>query len=351
MAFARPTLTEIRDAAKADIDALLPGADSRLRRSVFGTLATAMAAGIHLVHGFVAWAVTQLLPDTATDEFLERHAALQDVDRKPATFATGDVDLTGANAAVLPAGAVLQRSDGTEFTSDAVAVVAAGVAVVTVTASEAGVDGNTAEGLTLTVVSPAPGIDAAATVAVGGIVAGADTEDDDSLRSRLLAKLREPPQGGSAGDYEKWALEIGGITRVFVFPLEGGPGKVVVRVVDDNGVASIAPNGAKIAEVQAHIDVRRPVTADVIVAAPVEVAMDFTIQLVPDTAATRAAVEQSLRDLLRRDGEPGALILISHIREAISTAAGETDHILTVPAGDVAHAATQIAVMGVITWV
>ena len=37
-------------------------------------------------------------------------------------------------------------------------------------------------------------------------------------------------------------------------------------------------------------------------------------------------------------------------REAISLAADETDHVLTVPAANVTHATGHMAVFGVITW-
>jgi uncharacterized phage protein gp47/JayE len=54
--------------------------------------------------------------------------------------------------------------------------------------------------------------------------------------------------------------------------------------------------------------------------------------------------------MLLRDAEPGGTILISHIREAISIAAGEVDHVLSAPAANVTHASGQLATFGAITW-
>jgi uncharacterized phage protein gp47/JayE len=54
--------------------------------------------------------------------------------------------------------------------------------------------------------------------------------------------------------------------------------------------------------------------------------------------------------LILRDAQPGATLKISHIREAISIAAGEDDYVLTAPAADVAMATGQMATMGVLTW-
>ena len=86
-------------------------------------------------------------------------------------------------------------------------------------------------------------------------------------------------------------------------------------------------------------------------AAPVAAPLNITItNVVPDTAAVRAAIQAEIEDLILRESEPGRIILVSHIRQAISTAAGETDHTLTVPAADAAHAADRIAVPGEFTW-
>lgn len=59
--------------------------------------------------------------------------------------------------------------------------------------------------------------------------------------------------------------------------------------------------------------------------------MLYRIHPVPDTTAVRAAITSSLKDLHEREAGLGDKLLISHIREAISGAAGETDHPLTLP--------------------
>ena len=95
---------------------------------------------------------------------------------------------------------------------------------------------------------------------------------------------------------------------------------------------------------------RRPVTAAVDVFAPTPVALNLSITLLPDTAAIRASVEAELKDLLARDAVPGGTLLISRIREAISIAAGEADHVLTSPTANIDHDAGELAVLGTITW-
>lgn len=124
-----------------------------------------------------------------------------------------------------------------------------------------------------------------------------------------------------------------------------------VRLEALNKQTAKVPDAGEVAAVQAYINALRPVTAVVTVAAPAAVPLNFTIDLVPDTAANRAAVEAELRDMLLREAAPGATILLSHIREAISLATGETDHILSVPAANVTHTTGQMATFGAITWV
>lgn len=351
MPFERPPLADLIERAAADIESRLPGGDARLRRSNLAVLARVHSGAVHGLYGYLAWLALQLMPDTAELEHMDRWAAIWGVTRKAATAAEGNVTLTGTNGAVVPTGTTLQRSDGAQFTVDADATIASGTATATVTAAAAGADGNTEATSALTIVSPIAGVTSACVVAAGGLSGGADTESDEALRARLLDRIQEPPHGGADFDYVKWALEIPGVTRAWCFPLEMGLGTVTVRFVRDDDV-SIIPDAGEVAAVQAHIDGLRPVTADVYVVAPAAVALNLTISgLVPATAAVREAIAAELDDLLRREAEPGGTILVSHLREAISIAAGEYDHVLTTPSADVTHTTGQIAVLGTITWV
>ncbi|RYE88861.1 MAG: baseplate J protein, partial [Oxalobacteraceae bacterium] len=58
-----------------------------------------------------------------------------------------------------------------------------------------------------------------------------------------------------------------------------------------------------------------------------------------------------LRDLLVREAAPGKTLLLSHIREAVSTAAGETDHVLVSPAANVVPPTGHMPTFGSIAWV
>lgn len=349
MPFARPTLKTLIDRAIADIDARLPGADARLPMSNLNVLAHTHGAGVHGLYGYLEWLARQLMIDTAEVEHLDRWSSIWGVDRVPAAAATGSVTFTGTTGVVVPAGTALARTDGVQYLTTAEVTLVAGTATAGVVAAVAGATGNLTGG-TLSLVTPIAGVDASAQVTVAGLTSGADIETDDDLRARLLSRIQAPPHGGAQHDYVAWALEVAGVTRAWVYPGELGLGTVTVRFVRDDDASPI-PDAGEVAAVQAYIDSVRPVTAQVTVAAPVAVPLNFTIDIVPDTAAIRAAIEAELRDLLRRESDPGATILLSHIREAISLATGENDNILTAPAANVAHTTGQMATFGAITWV
>ena len=117
-----------------------------------------------------------------------------------------------------------------------------------------------------------------------------------------------------------------------------------------DGDANFIPDAGEVATVQAYLEQRRPVTAKVLALAPVPKPVALTLQVTPDTTAVRAAVEAELADVFRREAEPGRALALGSLHEAISAAAGETSHVIVVPAEDVAVAPHEIAVMGAVAW-
>jgi uncharacterized phage protein gp47/JayE len=351
MAFNRPSLKDLITRTTADLVSRLELVGVVLRRAFVRELAKVWAGLVHSVHGHLEYLSRQILVNTADGAGLDAHGADYKLPRKAATFAAGEYTFTGTNGTNIPAGTVVQRSDGSEYTVDANAAIAGGTATADVTAVVAGDAGNADAGVVMNLAQPIVGVDSSGTVAAGGLTGGTDTESDDDYRARIIERKSNTPQGGAAHDYVQWAQEIAGVTRVWVYPLEDGPGTVTVRFVRDNDSGSIIPDAGEVTAVQDHIDDLKPVTADVTVEAPTAVALNFTIEITPDTTEVRAAVEASLRDMILRDSEPGGTILLSHIREAISVAAGEHDYALTAPVANVTHTTSQLCVFGAITWV
>ena len=352
--FQRPTLQQLIDRIKADFNYRLDGADANLRRSLLIVFSRVLGNLAHNQYGYLDFIARQIMPDTATDENLRRWAAIFKVEANDATKANGNATFIGENGTVIPADTLWQRRDGFEYKTTEEAVIASGSAVVPIEAVSAGILGNTENGTTITIVSPISGLDSAA--ATGEITGGTDDESNESLLARLLAHIQEPPHGGSESDYNQWALSFPGVTRAWVYPNENGDGTVVVRVMMDDSYANGIPLAGDITTIQEYIDDLRPVTANVNVAAPIADSLNFSIQLkkadgTTETSSTvREAVIAELKDLIRRTAEPGGKVLKSKIEEAIAIAAGEYDHVVSVPSADVTHTTGHIAVFGTVTW-
>lgn len=349
MSITRPTLPELAARAQTDLEARLLDGQTAMRRSTVAVLARVWAGLLDMLYEYLSWLAQQPFVDSAEAEYLERLGRTWGITRKDSTASSGLVTFTGTDGVVIPAGTELQRVDGALYATDAEATVASGTASAAVTASTAGAAGDTDAGVSLTLTSPVASLSSTATVATGGLSGGADAEADAALRTRLLARIQAPPQGGCESDYEAWALAVPGVTRAWVYPRHLGAASVGVAIVCDEAESPI-PDSELVAAAQAYIDDRRPVTAEVTVFAPEALAVPVTLAISPDTASVRAAVLAELRDLFAREAEPGGVIYLSHIREAVSVATGETDSVISAPAANVTPDTYEFPVLGIVTF-
>lgn len=345
MAFERPTLPELIRRISADTQSRL--SVPQLRRSNANVYSRVLAGASHLMHGHIEWLGRQLFVDTAETEYLDRWASIYDVRRKSASTALGKVTFkTSRSAAVVPVGTLLQSEDGIQFETlsglDPEGKASVGAVL-------SGASGNLESGEVLHLMSPIAGV--LSEVTCNGIAGGADQEDDESLRTRILMRMQEQPHGGNKADYVRWTLEVPGVTRAWCYPTEDGPGTVTIRFVCDNNPSGIIPDEEMLEQVGAYIDELRPVTAEVNVLAPTLKSVPITIEsLTPDTSDVRTAVEAELRDLFVREAVPGGAVLVSHIRAAISYAIGEVDHVLKSPTENPVGRKNELLTLGEITW-
>lgn len=351
MSVTRPTIVQLVSRAETEIKAALPGADAPLKRTVLGILAKVHADAIHGLYGYLDCLAKQVLPDSAEADHLDRHASIWGITRRPATFASGPVMVTGTDGVSVPKGTVLGRTEKVRYITVAEVTLVGGTATVDVVAGRAGANSSMAEGRTLTLAVPVAGVNGTATVAAGGLTGGADEENDAGVRARILERIQDPPHGGKSADYVKWAKAVPVVTRAWVYAQELGIGTVTVRFMMDDAYDDGIPRAVDVKAVQDHIDLNRPLGADVTVVAPVPVPLNLDILglgLAPE--AVRNAVTAGIKDLISREAEPGSTLLISHIRKVISGAAPKYDPVLVSPVANVTHSTGRIAVPGTITW-
>ena len=80
---------------------------------------------------------------------------------------------------------------------------------------------------------------------------GSDSEDDESLRNRVIEKISGPAENGNRQHYKTWCESIDGVGRAKIFPLWNGENTVKAVLIDTTG----KPCGeSKVAEVQNYID-------------------------------------------------------------------------------------------------
>lgn len=135
-----PTFEAIRAAYLRDVKNLLPDAATDADSDHY-IRATAEAAAVEGLYQHQLWIAWQVLPDTSDPEYLERHAALRGISRKPAMAASGDLVIQGTPGAVVPAGENVRHvATGLLFATTAQGIVDAdGRAVVPVAAARGGV--------------------------------------------------------------------------------------------------------------------------------------------------------------------------------------------------------------------
>ncbi|WP_314916565.1 baseplate J/gp47 family protein [Pseudomonas helleri] len=346
MQYEIPTLPALIKRTEADFERNAPDA---LRRSDAKVGARALSGAVYELYGFQNWIARQSNPATCDEAMLLVWAEWRLSDgRKPAVSATGPALVEGASGALVDAGQLYQAKDGRRYVVVEAATLVGGKASLKVRAEDVGVMGNI-EGGTLEAVTPVLGVSSTALIGPDGIVGGAEQESIESLRARVQAAFKNPSKVGNAADFVEWALEVPGVTRAWALPRWMGPGTFGVAFVRD-GDPDLIPTVAQVAEVQAYLDIKRPVTAEVYAVAPQARPLNFNLRVTPDSTALRAAVEQSLRVLIDDEGGPGATLLVTHVHAAISNTPGEADHALIEPAGDLVIGANEVAVPGVFSW-
>lgn len=346
--YSRPTLSDLIQRIRDDLLSRV-ASDDVLRRADTEVYSRVLAGVANGLYGYIAWLSDQVIYDKAEQEYLDRWCSIWGKPRKAAKVAVGTAVLSVSSNGTVAEGTLLQADDGQRYQLAGDASVMVPTSVVQIQAVTPGAAGNRVAGQKLSLVSPVDGIQS--TAVSGALSGGADAELDDDLRARLLARIQNPPQGGAASDYVSWAVAVPGVTRAWVYPGELGAGTVTLRFVCDHNPDGLIPNASTVAALQATLDALRPVTAQLSVVAPVAAPLNFTIQgLVPNTAAVSAAVQAELQDLLTREAVPGGTILLSHIRAAISAAAGESDYVLLSPSTNVTSPTGSMSTMGNITW-
>jgi uncharacterized phage protein gp47/JayE len=272
--FNLPTTLEQFEQFLANLEARLNQSSPLTDKAFNRVLALAEALGATSLGKFAAWKVKQVLAITASRDGLIVIGADFGITPKPAEATVLTATLPGVDTTIIPQTVdFLGDANGVRYFLNSAAEIGnptPGVAELTLTAEELGVIGNLQEGDTLSIGTQVAGAETQATVAIisGQTSAilnlGAEEEETEAFRQRVLDKIRGICGGGNTADYRDWAQEVAGVARAY--PYSGKPVELLLtssppeRLVYIEADATIDPDG--IAPQSLLDEVRVSITTD-----------------------------------------------------------------------------------------
>jgi uncharacterized phage protein gp47/JayE len=108
---------EVIQRAKTDVRRAWVGSNPFLKNSAIAAIIIGFANRVYDFYLQLKEAIKQSFPDTATDQFLERWAAIYGINRLAATKSIGNVIATGTLGSTVPLGSVYAATDGILYTT------------------------------------------------------------------------------------------------------------------------------------------------------------------------------------------------------------------------------------------
>ena len=313
----------------------------------------ALASQLYALDAQGEWIQKQCFPQSAQGTFLDQHAQLRGLVRRPAAKALGSirfsVDRAGQSDLVIQAGTICMTANQVRFETIQEVVLRAGQTEVLAEAQavEAGAAGNVPSGSILTMAVAPVGIRRCGNPEP--FTGGMEEEDDESLRKRVLETYRRLANGANAAYYEKEALAFSAdVAAVAVVGRSRGTGTVDVVPAVWHGV----PGADLISGLQDYFEERREIAVDVLVKAPTVKTVDVSASIEPEAGRTYAEVAGRVDAVLKDwfNGERlGQDILRVKLGDLIYGVEGVANYTLAAPAADVAVASTELPWLGVLT--
>lgn len=260
---------------------------------------------------FILPEVIQIIfPEWSYGEYLDGHAKGRGITRKAAAAASGEITITGAAGAVIPAGSLFSTASINDEpsvdyeTTEAAEIPESGTITVPVQCTQTGVVGNAKENTIVLVSSKLDGITAVTNPEA--VTGGAEEEDDDSLKERVSEYDKSQGDNfvGSPADYKRWATSVPGVGDATVIPAQDDSGMVTIVVTDQEGLPATQKlctdvynfimrpddDGERLANVNALLTVTPPATMAIGIKATVELKDGATIESVKTAFLAKLAL-------------------------------------------------------------
>ena len=275
MPLVTPSTREIDDAIIAQLESALNQTIPLLPKSFLRVLSRTLAGTFIILYKYSGFTFLQIFVQTATIQTTEingqtispliQWGRLIGVgDPAPATNAELIITVTVTEqTGTLPSGtALIGATNGVTYLTVGTVALSGPTVTANIRAAAdqgggngSGVIGNLSVGALVSFVNPLPNVERV-TVIVNEITTGADGEDPEVYRQRILDRFQKRPQGGAYADYQAWGEEPAGIVNVFPYTSDC-PGQVdafVEATVESSGSPDGFPTAAQLGAVLASIN-------------------------------------------------------------------------------------------------
>lgn len=261
-----------------------------------------------------------IFPMYAYGEWLDYHAQMRGISRRPATASFGSLQLTVTKNANIPVGSQFSTAsvDGQPSvvfeTTQGKYNLPEGTVEIPVKCTQTGIVGNVIAGTVIFKLSQLSGVTAVTNQKA--ITGGTEEEDDDSLRARIVSldQSQSVSYVGSVADYKRWSLEVPGVGGVTVIPAQDDSGLVTLVITDSNGdpaneeicqnvydyIMSPADPELRLTAPNVKLSVIPPTITELSISATVEVGTGSSLEAIKSTFIQEVQV---YLDIARSDGE------------------------------------------------
>ncbi|MEG2015651.1 MAG: baseplate J/gp47 family protein, partial [Oscillospiraceae bacterium] len=182
----------------------------------------------------ISFVANQVFLQTASGEFLDKHAQMRGFSRRLATKAHGTARFATAKAAlsdiVIPIGTLcaISGANAQNYATTQQATLLQGKTFVDIpiVAQSSGTNGNAALGCVTILINPPQGINSVTNTTV--ITGGSEQEDDELLRSRIFKSFAQISNGANQQFYEEIAMQNPKVISVNAISTARGAGTVDV---------------------------------------------------------------------------------------------------------------------------
>lgn len=294
-----------------------------------------------------------LFAATAHGNDLDLRAMELGLSRRAAKKATGYVRFTGTQSTEIPEGTICSTDPDIDPIAESLStekkiIPAAGYIDVPVEAKDAGEEGNVEAGKVIYLPQSIGGVTSIENL--NAITGGADQEDDESLRKRIVLRWYGTSFGGCEESFRTWALEVDGVAEAQAVACWKGPGTVKVYIWSKDESDKLIPaSDTLISTVQTYVDERKPICTSVIVAKPTGILVDVFVHLECESGYTFATVNENVRSAIItffNNLGVGEDLIVSKLLAAIMAVTGVKDAKIGVPKANVNCESTDTIMLG-----